>query len=122
LRINKSKVCNLKPDTYNKCYNLNFRGEGFMREQLVSSRRFPKDYPAKVYYIMDGEVLAAWALVNEKPKMVNFYTRKSYRRKGLGSRLSRQISKDYPIKDYAVTYHDDKSREFFDNTNYRKKD
>lgn len=118
-RVKKINAENLNTNDYNRCYRLNYRYEGDMRDALVRAKQYPKHYPGRVYMIKDDqEKLLAWALVTEGK--ANFYTRRSERRKGYGRQLSKAIDKEFNIEDIEVGMHDDISAAFFEGTDYRK--
>lgn len=105
-RIQTKLVKNLTDEEYQRCYSLNLRGEGEMRDQL---RRLRNDPQARVYMLREQDQLIAWSLVFDK--CAHFYTRRTHRRKGLGTRLVNRIHKDH---NWPVVYaHDDASEGFF---------
>lgn len=92
-------VKNLTPEEYRRCARLNLRFDGYMQEDLSRERR-DKNSSAKVVMIRDtdSDMLIAWSLVfpYEGKIASHYYTRKTYRRKGYGSRLIRAVQKIAP--------------------------
>jgi len=119
-RVIKRNVENLSSEDYYKCKSLNYRSRGEMLQVLIHARQYPKTYPGRAYLIKDkGDKLLSWALVTQGK--VNFYTRKSHRRKGYGKQISQHIAKEYDIENLEVGMYDERSEAFFAGTKYNKR-
>lgn len=89
---------------YRACYRANRGDAGDMRDRL----RYYRDRPVKesvATMVWDGDVLAAWCLrfFNRDPDEsfweMHVYTKRKYRRRGLGTELVRRArqGKRYPL-------------------------
>lgn len=113
----KKPTVSLTRQEYLQCFGLNYGPEGMMQEILTESIRdcLAKDW---TYLIKDGDCIASWALVyetEEKPLWAAmFWTRVSYRRRGLGRQLVKAIQEDIP-RCYVIP-HDEVSHIFFRKT------
>jgi len=118
-KVQKLNVENLSYNDYTKCKSLNFRTTGMMLDELVIARNYPYSNKGRVYMLKDNdEKLLAWAIVTRDK--VNFYTRKSERRKGYGKQLLKAISKEHDVSVLTASMHDNISESFYDGTNFKK--
>jgi hypothetical protein len=123
------RVTNLTPEEYKACYSLNLRNGGLMRGALVSCREnwsesgFPwADKPtyAAMNFNRDG-TLAGWVLIfpDEYDNLAAyFYVRRNQRRKGVGSKLAKHVSKKFG--QVRVYPHDKRSNGFFNHVHKQK--
>lgn len=97
------RVIDLTAEEYRKCYRLNYRDSGQMQAILSESRFYEaqlrpnrnRRYTTAIM-ITDGDNIQAWALVAPRqPKgwEAQFYTRKSLRNQGLGTKLFKEVQK-----------------------------
>lgn len=107
-RIQTKLVKNLTTEEYRLCRSLNLRENGDMAYQLYRLRRDKND-KARVYMIKEDGRLIAWSLVFDY--CAHFYTRRTHRRKGLGTRLVNRVYRDH--HGLVVYAHDEVAQGFF---------
>jgi hypothetical protein len=101
-----------------KCKSLSFRSEGHMTKLLLESKYYP-EFSYDCYLIMDkNETLLSWALVAKEE--AHFYTRKTYRGRGLASMLAKEINKKYKQEALKSDIHDEVSEKFLSKYKYKR--
>lgn len=119
------KVDDLTEDEYKRCLSLSFREDGNLYYDLYRYRRklhrgtytafIPPKKPAWVIMIKSNDTILSWCLMApDKPQgryVAQFYTRREYRGRGLGSIIMREALKIDP-KPYVYP-HDTKSAGLF---------
>jgi len=105
-------VKNLTPEEFSQCRLLNFGHNGMMRGDLIRSRSQRNSDRAVLIKDYEGKIIA-WSLVMETGKTTSayFYVPSANRRKGLGTRLLKQVRKVDPKP--MVFPHDQVSGGFF---------
>lgn len=122
-KIEKRLAKNLSKEDYKKCRSLSYRGDGYMSEALYQCYKHYRSHWGKVYMIKEGDKILSWALIfkdKDDEYVVHYYTRKSERRKGLATRISKQIDKDFNQSDLWCDNHDEISTEFYSKFKYKK--
>lgn len=108
------------PNLYKKLYGLNFRQRGQMQRKLRYRRK--ANVPMLIFYIMDQEnKVAAWAMVYldyDREPTLQTYTRKIYRRRGLGKQLINYALEHF--NSIRVLPHNKPSETFFEQFNHKK--
>ena len=103
-KIRKSNYSRLSQDTRQKLRRLCFKPHT-MSGMCIALQAEPD---AKTYIIFEGEKVLAWALVSKTwlldRKTAMFYTRAPCRKRGLATRLLKQIRRDYGDNLYIDTY------------------
>ncbi len=125
LRISRLKIVNkavssLSDEEYRQCRLYNLAHFGLMRDQLIHYYHNP-DRNARAVMLMTrrGEIVS-WALVfppRYNQRVIYFYTRRQYRRQGLGAYLVSYANRRYPTN--RVAPHDRPSAHFFKALNCR---
>jgi hypothetical protein len=105
-------------DIYNKCRSLSFRQNGLMSLYLSNARFNKTQENCDCYIIMEDNILLSWAIVYRTE--VHYYTRKTYRKKGLGSLLAKKIHKDYKESSLISGVYDSKSENFYQKYKYKR--
>jgi len=91
----KYKVKDVPTDLYKKLDSLNLRENGSMRDTLRTERKYSLDNEY-VFIALDDDIVIGWALILENlffEYALQIYTRKLYRRRGIGLKLIEQIIK-----------------------------
>lgn len=118
MKIKKYDAKNLSKNLFDQCINLSFRSDGEMSRALRRSRKY-NWISGKCYIILEKNKIIAWSIVYQD-EQAYFYTRKTHRKMGYGSRLAEEIKKDYPS--IIGVKHDNISKIFFDKVNYKSID
>jgi len=123
-RITCKQVTNLTPQEYAQCRRLNLGDNGHLRECLEffyvyapSLRALPGDQPpARVLLLRENasRKLLAWCMLDEE-EHAQLYVHSKHRRKGLGTRLMRQLLRVCPRA--TIFPHDEVSTAFFAHLN-----
>lgn len=124
MRIITKTLSELTDKEYKDCWYLNMRGSGMMMYSLMDNKKSPRSYAIMAY---GGSKLLGWALLvpfedevgwfptnyqRRHAKFVTqFYVRKSWRNKGIGSELMSEVKKIEPVP--VVIPHDPTSGNFF---------
>lgn len=117
-KVKKVKPEKMNSSLYKKCVSLSYRKNGLMSLYL-SNARFKKTLEnCDCYIIQQKEKLLAWAIVYRNE--VHYYTRKTYRRKGLAKKLASRIHKDYNPSNLISGTYDKKSEKFYNNYKYKR--
>jgi hypothetical protein len=116
-KVEKVKPEKMSKKLYKQCISLTYRQDGLMSLYLYKAKFKKTEEDSCCYIIQDDKQLLSWAIVygNE----VCYYTRKTHRRKGLGSLLAKAINKDYKQSELVSGVYDKKSEMFYKNYKYK---
>jgi len=99
MKVIVSRVADLDHELYEKVYSLNLRESGYVRDNLRDAYRKKHEH-SKVVIAMEGKRVIGWGLLFQrfhnkgifKEYSVNFYVRKSERKRGIGNVLFAEVA------------------------------